>query len=72
MHGSYEELSEEEKIDKMKNIPDYSRGKTEIVAWMVGNCVAQLRMAFVQNLKKYIMVALRLHFTHNVASARRV
>ncbi|KAM7433107.1 Alpha 1,3 fucosyltransferase 7 [Porites harrisoni] len=55
-YGSYEELSEEEKVEKMKNIPDYSQGKTELVAWMVGNCGAQPRMAFVQNLKKYIKV----------------
>ena len=55
-YGSYEELTEEEKIDKMKNIPDYSQGKTKLVAWMVSNCRAQPRMAFVQNLKKYIKV----------------
>ena len=55
-YGSYVELSEDEKIDKMKNIPDYSQGKTELVAWMVGNCGAQPRMAFVQNLKKFINV----------------
>ena len=35
----------------MKNIPDYSQGKTELAAWMVGNCGAQPRMALVQNLK---------------------
>ena len=56
MHGSYKELSEEEKAEKMKNIPDCSQGKTDLVAWMVGNCGAQPRMAFVQNLKKYIKV----------------
>ena len=55
-YGSYEELTEEEKLNKVKNIPDYSQGKTELVAWMVGNCGAQPRMAFVQNLKKYIKV----------------
>ncbi|KAM7433127.1 Alpha 1,3 fucosyltransferase 7 [Porites harrisoni] len=55
-YGSYEELSEEEKLNKVRNMPDYSQGKTELVAWMVGNCGAQPRMAFVQNLKKYIKV----------------
>ena len=55
-YGSYEELTEEEKLNKIRNIPDYSQGKTELVAWMVGNCGAQPRMAFVQNLKKYIKV----------------
>ena len=55
-YGSYEELSEEEKMNKINNIPDYSQGKTELVAWMVSNCGAQPRMAFVQNLKKYIKV----------------
>ena len=55
-YGSYEELSEEEKVEKMKNIPDHSQGKTELVAWMVGNCGAQPRKAFVQNLQKYIKV----------------
>ena len=55
-YGSYEELSEEEKMNKMKNIPDYSQGKTELVAWMVSNCGPQLRMAFVERLKNYIKV----------------
>ena len=55
-YGSYEELSEEEKMNKIKNIPDYSQGKTELVAWMVGNCGAQPRMAFAETLKKYIKV----------------
>ena len=51
-------------MNEIKNIPVYSQGKTELVAWMVGNCGAQPRMASVQNLKKYIMVALCLHLTH--------
>ena len=55
-YGSYEKLSEEEKMNKIKNIPDYSQGKTELVAWMVGNCGAQPRMAFAETLKKYIKV----------------
>ena len=53
-YGSYEELSEEEKMNEIKNIPDYSQGKTELVAWMVSNCGAQPRMAFAETLKKYI------------------
>ena len=55
-YGSYEELSEEEKMNKIKNIPDYSQGKTELVAWMVSNCGAQPRMAFAETLRKYIKV----------------
>ena len=55
-YGSYEELSEEEKMNKINNIPDYSQGKTELVAWMVGNCRAQPRMAFAETLKKYVKV----------------
>ena len=43
-------------MNEIKNIPVYSQGKTELVAWMVSNCAAQPRMAFVQNLKKYIKV----------------
>ena len=55
-YGSYEELSEEEKMNKIKNITDYSQGKTELVAWMVSNCGPQLRIAFVERLKNYIKV----------------
>ena len=55
-YGSYEELSEEEKMNEIKNKPDYSQGKTELVAWIVSNCGAQPRMAFAQTLKKYIKV----------------
>ena len=55
-YGSYEELSDEERIDKLKYIPDYSQGKTELVAWMVSHCSAQPRMAFVQELKEHIKV----------------
>ena len=55
-YGSYEELSEEEKMNEIKNIPDYSQEKTELVAWMVSNCGAQPRMAFAETLKKYIKV----------------
>ena len=53
-YGSYEELSEQEKINEIKNIQDYSQGKTELAAWMVSNCGAQPRMAFAETLKKYI------------------
>ena len=55
-YGSYEELSDEERIDKLKCIPDYSQGKTELVAWMVSYCSAQPRMAFVQELNEHIKV----------------
>ena len=55
-YGSYEELSDEERIDKLKYIPDYSQGKTELVAWMVSHCSAQPRMAFVQELNEHIKV----------------
>ena len=30
-YGSYEELSQEEKMNKINNIPDYSQGNTELV-----------------------------------------
>ena len=55
-YGSYVVLSEEEKIDKTRNIPDYSQGKTELVAWRSKNCRAQPRISLVQELKKYIKV----------------
>ena len=55
-YGSYVVLSEEEKINKTRNIPDYSQGKTELVAWRSSNCRAQPRIFLVQELKKYIKV----------------
>ena len=54
-YGSYEELSKEEEMNKTLN-KDYTQGKSELVAWLVGNCRAQLRMAFVHELNKYIKV----------------
>ena len=35
---------------------DYTKGKSELVAWMVSNCGPQLRISFVRELKKYIKV----------------
>ena len=55
-YGSYEELTEEEKLNKVRNIPDYSQGKTELAAWLVSNCGAHPRKAFVETLRKYIKV----------------
>ena len=55
-YGNYVVLSEEEKINKTRNILDYSQGKTELVAWRSSNCLAQPRISLVQELKKYIKV----------------
>ena len=55
-YGSYVVLSEEEKINRMRNIPDYSHGKTELVAWRSSNCHAQPRISLVKELKKYMKV----------------
>ena len=54
-YGSYEELSKDEKMQKTRN-KDYTQGKSELVAWLVGNCRAQPRMAFVHELNKYVKV----------------
>ena len=54
-YGSYEELSQEEKINKTRN-KDYTVEKSGLVAWFVSNCGAQPRISFVHELKKYIKV----------------
>ena len=56
-YGRYEQLSQEEiKRNEMAPVTDYTQGKSELVAWIVSNCVPQLRISFVHELKKYIKV----------------
>ena len=57
-YGSYEQLSREDvlKMNKTATVTDYTKGKSELVAWMVSNCGPQLRISFVRELKKHIKV----------------
>ena len=57
-YGSYLQLSSEDPIyyNKKGQPSDFTRGKSELVAWMVSNCKAKLRLRFVLELKKFIKV----------------
>ena len=56
-YGSYEQLSHEQvKTNKTAAVTDYTKGKSELVAWMVSDCGPQLRISFVRELNKYIKV----------------
>ena len=57
-YGSYIQLNTEDPIYKNKKRPlkDFTQGKSMLVAWMVSNCRAKLRLKFVRELKKFIQV----------------
>ena len=55
-YATYVPLSPEEKTQKLATMSDFSQGKSQLVAWLVSNCQPQLRISFVQQLKKYIKV----------------
>ena len=57
-YGSYIQFSSKDPIydNKKGQPPDFTRGKSELVAWMVSNCKAKLRVRFVRELKKFIKV----------------
>ena len=57
-YGSYIQLSSEDPMDGHQKRPleDFTRGKSKLVAWMVSNCRAKLRLKFVRELKKFIKV----------------
>ena len=70
-YGSYKELSKKEMTYKTRNIPDYTQGKSELVAWLVSNCQAQPRMDFVHMLNKCIKVAVFGHCSGLFGEKRR-
>ena len=57
-YGSYIQLSSEDPIDGHQKIPlkDFTRAKSKIVAWIVSNCEAKLRLKFVLELKRFIKI----------------
>ena len=57
-YGSYIQLSSEDPIGGHQKIPlkDFTRAKSKIVAWIVSNCEAKLRLKFVLELKRFIKI----------------
>ena len=57
-YGSYIQLRSKDPIAGRQKRPpsDFTRGKSKIVAWIVSNCKAKLRLKFVRELKKFIKV----------------